>query len=851
MVQRRITMPNLTSSIALTLMLFAVLALTTVPALAFQDFCVLKVDKEVGAETLWSIGFVYLADLGNTYLVEGDDNAVRRLSAAGAEFSPITTVSRGEDIYIMWPRAAGSDILFSKLLFDLGDGTYLAKMRVDGPRDLESVPYEKAELIPRPFPESAPPAAALFNTPLLVTPKPQVQAIVDAVNGDSLFKTISQMSGNEPVMIGGTLDTLRTRFTPSPKCDAAAEYLRERFESWGLDTQIEEFWFGFLNFDYGDFIDMDTGWIGTVTYVLRTEDGGLSWDVQVPGAAGEDMMGICFLDASTGWVVGTGASIYRTASGGDVWTRQYPPAGVEELYAVAFNDSVCGWAAGDSGNIIRTDDGGATWVSVPSGTSNDIQALYFESEDRGWACGHTGTILFWDGTSWSSQTSGTSQHLYDIQFLNENQGWAVGAGRTILSTTDGGVTWSPHTVPAEASPYLRSVCALSADESWVAGNLGCIIHTTDGGATWEMSDPGTLSDLMFVEFANASEGWIVGHDSYALKTGDGGVSWQGQSENLPGGAVYYAKNVIATLPGTATDEQVIICGHYDSITMTDPMNLAPGADDNASGISAVLAAAELMSPGSYERTVKFICFGAEEQGMRGSLVHAADARLAGTGIAGVVNLDMIAYSDGRPEPADLVCDPASEWLADFCMECGDVYVPTAVTRKVVSSTIVLSDHSSFWYAGYSAIFGHEDIPQVTPYLHTEGDTLGTLAQWFLTKFTKLALATVAELAVPDTTSSGIPAAVMPPSTICAFPNPFSTATTVSFTLGRGCDVSVDVFDVKGRRVRALAHGLLAAGRHELVWDGRDEGGDRVSAGIYFARVSAAGNEATAKTIVLN
>jgi Zn-dependent M28 family amino/carboxypeptidase len=350
---------------------------------------------------------------------------------------------------------------------------------------------------------------------------------------------------------------------------------------------------------------------------------------------------------------------------------------------------------------------------------------------------------------------------------------------------------------------------------------------------------------------SATRGFAAGHGCTVLETHDGGASWQSLSENLPEGAVIYAKNVVATLPGTVGDEHVVICGHYDSATFTDPMNLAPGADDNASGTSAVLAAAKHMRANSYERTVEFICFGGEEQGMRGSRVYAANARRSGMNIAAVVNLDMIAYSDGRPEPADLVCNPESEWLVDFSIDCGAVYVPTAPTRKVVNATITASDHSPFWDAGYSAMFGHEDIPQVTPYIHTEGDTLGTLAQWFLKKFTKIALATVAELAIPDTTTSGVTASAVSAATIRAYPNPFSSATTLSFVLAADGKVSIDIFDVEGRRLRTLAGGRLSAGRNDLVWDGEDASGARVSAGIYFARVRSGDDQVATKVVLLD
>jgi hypothetical protein len=68
------------------------------------------------------------------------------------------------------------------------------------------------------------------------------------------------------------------------------------------------------------------------------------------------------------------------------------------------------------------------------------------------------------------------------------------------------------------------------------------------------------------------------------------------------------------------------------------------------------------------------------------------------------------------------------------------------------------------------------------------------------------------------------------------PNPFRGASTLRFGLARPGAVSLELFDVAGRRVRTLASGPLAAGAHARVWDGRDGDGHTVGAGIYFARL---------------
>jgi YVTN family beta-propeller protein len=69
------------------------------------------------------------------------------------------------------------------------------------------------------------------------------------------------------------------------------------------------------------------------------------------------------------------------------------------------------------------------------------------------------------------------------------------------------------------------------------------------------------------------------------------------------------------------------------------------------------------------------------------------------------------------------------------------------------------------------------------------------------------------------------------------PNPFRSTTDVHFTLGRRGPIDLVVYDVLGREVRAMAHGQeFAAGRQSLRWDGRDNGGREVGAGVYFVRM---------------
>lgn len=84
-----------------------------------------------------------------------------------------------------------------------------------------------------------------------------------------------------------------------------------------------------------------------------------------------------------------------------------------------------------------------------------------------------------------------------------------------------------------------------------------------------------------------------------------------------------------------------------------------------------------------------------------------------------------------------------------------------------------------------------------------------------------------------------------------FPNPFNPSTTIAFDAPRAGAYSLVVHDVAGRAVRTLAAGeTVEAGRHEIVWNGRDDAGRTVPAGVYYGRLVAAGQATTVRMALL-
>jgi hypothetical protein len=229
------------------------------------------------------------------------------------------------------------------------------------------------------------------------------------------------------------------------------------------------------------------------------------------------------------------------------------------------------------------------------------------------------------------------------------------------------------------------------------------------------------------------------------------------------GASYTTNNIVATIPGKTAPEQIVIVGaHYDS-TSNDPLVLAPGADDNASGSAAVMEIARIMNHYSFDRTVRFICFSAEELGLLGSRHYAQEAVRAGENIRGMIDLDMIAYTAKAAEDLDIITNSSSEWLADLFLACAGNYTALPILKSIRPSATG-SDHSPFWDQGYSAVMGIEAYPLANPCYHRTTDTLDKLNIDFAAAVTQAALATAATLAQPVSTPS-IPTDVAARSTI--------------------------------------------------------------------------------------
>ena len=222
-----------------------------------------------------------------------------------------------------------------------------------------------------------------------------------------------------------------------------------------------------------------------------------------------------------------------------------------------------------------------------------------------------------------------------------------------------------------------------------------------------------------------------------------------QSVIVGDGKVQIAQaNVTATKRGATRPEYRIIIGsHYDSITYNQPVPpsvSAPGADDNASGTSAVLEIARVLRDVELDATVQFVSFTGHEVGMLGSYEFAA--ALAEEGVSPeklfFLNLDMIGNAEGRgPWRVKIHDDVPSRPLAWLASRIGVAYTPLEPLMVGVRT----ADQTNFHDRGYRAIFLHEGDFNLPNY-HSITDLFENLEMEYLEQVVEMAMAIVLHLA---------------------------------------------------------------------------------------------------------
>ena len=264
-------------------------------------------------------------------------------------------------------------------------------------------------------------------------------------------------------------------------------------------------------------------------HVYRTTNGGFDWN-QIPQRF-YPLNSLRFLDASTGMAWGSEGTIYRTTNGGNNWDLIYQNQALS-INSIVFAGLNTAYALCDQMIILKTTDGGTTWNNTYSLGPFTNMAGWFTSPNQGWILGFpdynnpnlVGLCSTNDGCQHlTGHVRGYTTSWSNIAAWQNEAVMAAGDSGMVLKSSDAGNSWTK--INTGVTYALRDITFSGANSIYAVGVSASIVHSSDGGINWERQNPGISQDLNAVSFPAAGTGYIAGQYGTLLKTTNGGLNW--------------------------------------------------------------------------------------------------------------------------------------------------------------------------------------------------------------------------------------------------------------------------------------------------------------------------------------
>ncbi len=285
------------------------------------------------------------------------------------------------------------------------------------------------------------------------------------------------------------------------------------------------------------FLDENTGWIaGSSGAFFATKDGGKIWTKQ-KNVTQDTIRQVYFTNEKNGFLLcerdvfsrGSNSVSYllKTTDGGASW-EQIDFTGKTRIAKIFFSKSDFGLAIGEAGSLFAMQDEKKDWKRIATPVPYLLLDGVFTDDFHGTIVGGGGTILFTEdaGLSWkkASVFGNSDSKLNSVFFINQKNGWAAGANGQIYQTINGGKNWRKQNSTIEQN--LTDIFFINTAEGWAVGEQGTILHTTTAGNVWNQEESKAkhkIEKLFFV----GEKGWAVGFGGTIL------TYQKGESRNTP------------------------------------------------------------------------------------------------------------------------------------------------------------------------------------------------------------------------------------------------------------------------------------------------------------------------------
>ncbi|MCF7858584.1 MAG: carboxypeptidase regulatory-like domain-containing protein [Candidatus Cloacimonetes bacterium] len=561
--------------------------------------------------------------------------------------------------------------------------------------------------------------------------------------------------------------------------------------------------------------------------VTHTTDGGANWTATQINTAptGGDAAMIFAVDGDRAWVpihTGVPQGIYYTDDGGSSWTRQesadYNLTGSFPNVVHFFNDNE-GFAQGDpvAGyfELYTTVDGGENWVRVPQ---EDIPAplagewgivgYYDAYGDNIWWGTQKGRVFYSNdkGYTWevTQTTLGTAVYT-DVTFKDALNGIAqdknVASTGTICETSDGGLTWQAvtHTgncftndmdyVPGTDNTYVSTGAA--------TGFSGASF-SYDGGHNWIDFDQTASVQFLATSWIDGTTGWAGDFNDQTNPNLMGVYAYTGDLTPQPMG----------TISGVVTD--------LDTGTLL--MNALITLGTNTVTTNSNGEYEMLVDVGTYDYSCELLGFDTYNQA--GVVIEEDQTEI----------IDVALQNQYVP-PTNLNCSVTGSNVLI-------TWTPPETEANVTNYNIYRNSEILYVVNGSTTLKIDIDVPTGTY-------TYNVSALYYDLYESELTDDFVVEVVAADGAIN-----VDANQLIGNIPNPFNPSTAISFSLENPGHVSIEIYNVKGKKIRTLINQHLEATTHSVVWNGKDDQAQDAASGVYFYKMKSGNYTASKKMILL-
>ena len=374
---------------------------------------------------------------------------------------------------------------------------------------------------------------------------------------------------------------------------------------------------------------------------------------------------------------------------------------------------------------------------------------------------------------WVKQNSGTTNGLSGVKFTSRDTGWVASGGGVILRTIDGGLHWNQFSVPDPLG--VTCIEAVDGKTAWCADgdSHGNMFFTNDGGQSWSQQVTNSQPEgVTAISFPTRQNGFGVGH-SFLIKTTNGGQAWT--KYDIEGGD-YHAVHFLDSQNGLIAGDGILL-----RVLLGGPARIKQ--IDTTFGIASLYG-----------------CWLATE-----SREFAVGEQEAPPGIAIIARTTNAGVTWERA----IIPDPFKLELFNAIVFTDSLHGTVVGTKGAILHTTDGGDSWTIQASGVKTELGSVSF----------SDSLnGTI---------------VGELGIILRTTNGgyswVKQEIPQPLEVRVSPEPFTTKTTLSYSIPKAAKVDVKLYDMTGKEVYHLeSNGIQSEGRHSIELSGAG-----LSAGVYY------------------